>query len=290
MANPIFTSTEGQAKLESWYQQFLKRIPGPVSHRDVLTSTGRNHVLVAGNPDGPPLVVLHGALASSAHLVHELTPLLEHYCIYAPDVPGQSIRAVPLRLDIKSDAYARWLRDLTDAMGLKEFHLLGVSWGGFVARQAAVLMQDRVKKLVLVVPAGFVNGNLVPGLTKLMMPMMAYRKNPSPERLKKFLSNILTTLDDDWFDYMGEAFQSFELDFRPPPLAKPEDFKGYRTPTLVFAAEEDLSFPGDKLLARVKEVMPAAQTELIKRSKHSPPTTPEFRKWMGERLHKFLSA
>lgn len=289
MPNPIFSNTEGQTKLESWYQHFLKRIPGPVYHRDVMTSTGRNHVLVAGNQEGPALVALHGAMASSAHIVHELAPLLEKYCIYAPDVPGQSIRAVPLRLDVKTDAHGRWVRDLMEAMRVPEYNLLGVSWGGFAARQAALLSTDRVKKLVLVVPAGFVNGPLLPGLTKMMMPLMSYRKNPSPEKLRKFMANILTTLDDDWLDYMGDAFLAFELDFRPPTLAKVEDFRSFRTPTLVFGADGDLSFPGEKLLARVKEVIPGAQTELIRNSKHSPPTTPEFRKWLAERIDRFLS-
>ena len=47
---------------------------------------------------------------------------------------------------------------------------------------------------------------------------------------------------------------------------------------------------GASAIADRRDVIPAAETELIAGSKHCPPTTPEFRAWLGDRVTKFLSA
>ena len=61
-------------------------------------------------------------------------------------------------------------------------------------------------------------------------------------------------------------------------------------PVLVFAAELDLSFPGAPLIARAKELFPRLETELALGARHSPPTTPAFRGWLGQRTERFLQA
>jgi pimeloyl-ACP methyl ester carboxylesterase len=52
-------------------------------------------------------------------------------------------------------------------LNLQQVHLLGVSLGGFVARQFASAHPGRVKSLVLIVPAGIVQGSLVKGFEKM---------------------------------------------------------------------------------------------------------------------------
>jgi hypothetical protein len=54
-------------------------------------------------------------------------------------------------------------------------------------------------------------------------------------------------------------------------------------------ADGDLSFPGDAVVKRVRELFRGPiETELLKEVRHSPPTTPAFREWMAERLTRFL--
>ncbi len=90
MGAKIFKSEAGRERLEAWYQRFLAKIPGPVEHRDVPTAHGTSHVLLAGDASKPTLVALHGSLASSAHLVSEMAPLLKHFRVVAPDLPGHT--------------------------------------------------------------------------------------------------------------------------------------------------------------------------------------------------------
>ncbi len=73
-----------------WCARFRQRIPLPVEDAVVQTSFGATHLLIAGPKDAPPMVMLHGALASSGHVLPELGPLLHTRRVYALDVIGQS--------------------------------------------------------------------------------------------------------------------------------------------------------------------------------------------------------
>ncbi|MDY7226927.1 alpha/beta fold hydrolase [Hyalangium rubrum] len=289
MSQRIFRDASARSTLDAWYSRFLAHVRAPVTHREVTTTLGPSHVLCVGDPALPPLLVLHGAMASSAHAANELGPLAERFHVLLPDVPGQSIRGPEVRPPLKTDAHARWLLEVLDGLGLKSVDLYGISWGGFVALQTATVAPARVRRLVLLVPAGVVSGPVWAGLTQLAIPMMLYRSFPSEERLRRFATPLLTTWDEEWGRYLGDAMRSFVPDLRPPPLATAERLRGFQTPTLVVGADNDLSFPGPKLLARMKELIPHAQVELIPNCRHIPPTNDAFRGWMAERVTRFLA-
>jgi len=156
MGETILKSEDARARLEAWYQRFLDRVDRPVASRTVSTSHGPKHVRVAGDSSQPPLVALHAMMTSSAHLLSELGPLLDRFHVIAPDLPGQSVRGLPLHLPYVDRAHADWLRAVLDALDMHEAPLFGVSLGGFVARRFATAHPERVRRLILLVPAGIV--------------------------------------------------------------------------------------------------------------------------------------
>ena len=285
-----FKGEEAKTVLLEWFERFRSRIKVPTEGRTVKTRFGETHVLVGGPLNGPPLVMLHGAMASSAHALGELTPLLDHFRVHAVDIVGQSVKSADAQPSVANNDYGEWLRDVMDGLGLLRAHVVGVSWGGFVAIRLAATAPERIERLVLLVPAGVVKGSAWAGLTRLGLPMLLYRMAPNERRLKKFVRNLLTTLDDDWAPYLGDAIQAFNTDMRIPPLAKPEELKAFTAPTFVLGADGDISFPGKLVLARATQLFTTlADTELIPHSNHCPPTTDAFRKWLGNRITGFLS-
>lgn len=101
---------------------------------------------------------------------------------------------------------------ILDGFELGEVNLLGVSWGGFVALQTAATTPQRVKRLVLLVPAGIVTGSIWTGLTRVGLPMFWYKMFPSERNLRRFVEPIFSTWDEDWTQYMGDAVRDFVLD------------------------------------------------------------------------------
>jgi hypothetical protein len=56
----------------------------------------------------------------------------------------------------------------------------------------------------------------------------------------------------------------------------------------VVAADRDLSFPGEKLIARARALYTDLQTELVPDCRHAPPFTEAFRGWLSERIRAFV--
>jgi 2-hydroxy-6-oxonona-2,4-dienedioate hydrolase len=182
----IFKSDEAKARLGGWYDRFLAKVPGPVERREVHTSHGKSHALLAGDPANPPIVCCHGSLASSAHLLAELAPLVPKYRLIGVDLPGQSVKGPPVRMIYKDDSLGKWAVEVIDGLGVDRFDLLGVSWGEFAARMTAAVVLDRVRRLVLLVPAGLVTGPMWKGITRMAIPLALYKLFPSEKRKKRF--------------------------------------------------------------------------------------------------------
>lgn len=288
MSQSVFKSEDARARLETWYQRFLDRVDGPVDSRTVSTTHGPNHVLISGDPSKPPLVALHAMMTSSAHLLSELGPLLDRFRIIAPDLPGQSVRGLPMHLPYDDRAHVDWLREVLDALDVHEATLFGVSLGGFIARQFATAHPERVRRLILLVPAGIVQGSVLKGLLKMAVPMLLYKLSPTEKRLRKLVDPLLTTWDDHWAHYLGDAFNDFTLRRDIPPTASDAELNALSMPCLVMAAEHDISFPGRPLIERATSQIPTVETELIRGSRHSPPTTDAFRTWMANRITTFV--
>lgn len=291
MPTTMFVDEEAKTRMATWFESFRSTLPFSTESRFLDLPEGRTHVLVAGPVDAPPLVCLHGALATSAHLLPELGSLVERHRIYAVDVVGQSVKSEDRRIDVREDAYGIWVRSVFRALGLSSAVLFGVSWGGFVALRAAKVAPEIIDALVLVVPAGLVPSPGWEGFKRLGWPMLAYRVSPSETRLRRVVDALFTSYDERWARYFGDAVRSYRLDMRIPPLAKAEDlaaFSARRRPTLVLGGSDDVSFPGAAVIARAKELVPHAQVELIEGCKHSPAFDAAFRESTARRVTTLL--
>jgi 2-hydroxy-6-oxonona-2,4-dienedioate hydrolase len=284
----IFKSDEARSGLVEWHRRLTAGLPVATESRTVNTTFGATHVLVGGPVDGPPLVMLHGALANSALLLRELAPLLDTFRVHAVDIVGQSAMSADRRLSVGREEYGRWIAQVMDGLELPQANVVGVSWGGFVGIRLAAAAPERISRLALLVPAGVVKSP-VSSWFRMGWPMTRYLMNPGPDRLARFMDTLLTTPDESWSGYLGEAFLAFDLSMKVPVRATPEELRGFQAPTFVLGADADLSFPGAALLARARELFPnLVQAELLEGARHCPPTTDEFRSWLSGELRRFF--
>lgn len=129
MTSPsMFLSENRELAIRRLCERFRERIPVPTEELYIDTEFGKTHALVAGPKRARPLVVLHGALVSSAHVLPELGPLLSSRRVYALDVIGQSVWSEDRRLDLTGDSYGHWVSDSCAALKLETYDLCGVSW------------------------------------------------------------------------------------------------------------------------------------------------------------------
>jgi pimeloyl-ACP methyl ester carboxylesterase len=110
----------------------------------------KTHYMKAGS--GTPLLILHQDIGNSGWLpIHDR--LAEKFTVYAPDLLGWggSERANWMR-SVRDMASA--MQSFTDKLGLDNFVLVGLGFGGWVAAEMAAMDQRRLKALVLVGAAG----------------------------------------------------------------------------------------------------------------------------------------
>lgn len=101
---------------------------------------------------GAPLLYLHSLLGESVWLpFHEA--LARSFSLIAPIHPGGEGSDAIDELDEIEDLVFHYL-DLIAALSLDRLHLVGASFGGWIAAEFALRHPERVEKLVLVDPIG----------------------------------------------------------------------------------------------------------------------------------------
>jgi pimeloyl-ACP methyl ester carboxylesterase len=106
---------------------------------------------IAGS--GPPVVLVHGMVNSSAHWEAVALRLAADYTVIAPDLIGHGDSATP-RGDYSLGAHAAVIRDLLAVIGVERTSLVGHSLGGGVAMQFFYQFPQRVERLALVSSGG----------------------------------------------------------------------------------------------------------------------------------------
>jgi 2-hydroxy-6-oxonona-2,4-dienedioate hydrolase len=111
--------------------------------------------------EGEPLVLLHGGMGSWNHWTRNVEALAARFTVHALDMPGcGDSDSVPR--DIPDEDYVRLVADAVEAAaGKRPVNLAGFSFGGITSAMVAVRLGARMRKLCLVSPGGFGQGNVL---------------------------------------------------------------------------------------------------------------------------------
>jgi pimeloyl-ACP methyl ester carboxylesterase len=138
-----------------------------VTQRDIVVRGTPIQSFSAGG--GPPLLFLHGAGGAGRWLpFHER--LAARFSVYLPTHPGHGGSPPAEWIEHISDLAFHYL-DFLDGQGLERVHLVGSSFGGWIAAEMATMASHRLASLVLIGPVGIkVEGWVYPFLFALELP------------------------------------------------------------------------------------------------------------------------
>jgi pimeloyl-ACP methyl ester carboxylesterase len=102
---------------------------------------------------GEVILLLHGMAGSSETWRSVMRPLSRRYRVVAPDLLGHGNSAKP-RSDYSLGAFAVFLRDLLDELGVAQATIVGHSLGGGVAMQFVYQHPDYCQRLILIGSGG----------------------------------------------------------------------------------------------------------------------------------------
>ncbi len=112
-----------------------------VAERWLELTDGRMRYLQAGS--GPPLILIHGLMGYSFSWRFTIPALAPYATVYAIDNLGAGLSIANEGMDCTLRATAERVLQFADALGIKDFDLLGTSHGGGVAIMVAAVSAER---------------------------------------------------------------------------------------------------------------------------------------------------
>lgn len=265
----MFTSEKGKKDILSLYEEKLSNLFISYKQERIKTNFGETNVIITGDNNKPPMILIHGSNGCAPIALETYVGLEKKYQIFAIDVLAQPNKSDETRLSMKTDDYGKWLHEVIDSLNLKSVSLAGFSFGGLIILKTLEYKEDAIKEVFLSAPAYIVNGNPLKALFKVFIPMKRFMKTKKVIYVERFLSEIFSERDEFAIQYLSKVFEHFDMDFTPVPVIKSDNAKRIETPITLFAAKNDLMFPGQKMIKRAKKIFPSLKEAiLLEKSKH----------------------
>ncbi|MCC6750872.1 MAG: alpha/beta hydrolase [Deltaproteobacteria bacterium] len=215
------------------------------------------HYVEDGRPDGPPLLLLHGLLAST-YVWQKVRPALgRHFRLIMPDLPGHGYSEKPDGFSMHLLDQAQVVADFLTALGIPRARVVGQSMGGGISMLLAARFPERVEQLVLVDSVCFpfdlpLKGRLavVPGLGYFLLRYL-YRRPILADFMRKDVYFDPRSASDEEIDVMyahmntpvaRRAMHRGILACHQPAWLAPE-IAQVKAPTLILWGEKDALFP-----------------------------------------------
>ncbi|MFE5570552.1 alpha/beta fold hydrolase [Amycolatopsis japonica] len=283
-----FASSAARAEYEAVYDRGLAALPTPTGVHDIQTAFGVARVYRFGEPGGTPIVLLPGRAGTAVMWEPNLKALLGHGEVYAVDLigePGRSEQTVPIR---DGADQAAWLTTVLEELDLSSVHLIGYSFGGWLAANLAVRAPERLRSLTVIDPV-LTFGGLTPGLvvraTLTAIPVVNRWARPS------FLNWISGGAEVDATDpvarVIDEGMRTYRIALPSPRLFTDEQLRSLRMPVLALIAGRSVIHDPDRAAARARELLPRGQVELWPSATHA--IAGESAAEVNARVLKFLA-
>lgn len=238
---------------------------------------------IFGDGDRETVCLLNGLAMHTPAWYGFLDRLRPDYDVLLWDYPGQG-RSSSIDAPYFIDRIAAYLKTILDEAGLEKIHVMGVSWGGFVALEFARQFQNRIHTLT-------VSGILLSHERLFEMyqdiSLRFYRGGPEVFELytrymyekifgEEFIRSAwdkLETMREKFHDRYRERLHALirlteaqnpffdSLDERLP------QYRAIRVPTLVVAGEDDRCIPV-RAQRKIVGIIPGSKWEVIGDSGH----------------------
>lgn len=259
MKQSVFKSIESRDKFRQQYQLILSQFP--FGQQFINTSFGKTFLLTAGLEKNPPVILLHGSCSNSAFWFPEIMALSSRYKVYAVDIIGEAGNSEEFRPDIHTDAFASWMNEVLDGLGLEQATLIGNSLGGWMALKFATSYPTRVSRLGLLASAG-----LAEIRDQFIQDVAQNRQEYGTESVD---SAILGENDipKEVLDFMNLIIASYNP-IQYLPVFGDDLLKQLNMPVLFLGGEDDAIINAPLSAQRLSGLVPTAEVHLLENCGH----------------------
>ena len=236
-----------------------------------------------GTGDREVVCLLNGLAMHTGAWYGFLPRLLPEYDVLLWDYPGQG-RSSTLDVPYFLDRFASYLARILDEIQAPRIHLVGISYGGFVALEFARQFQSRLQTLTL---SGIILSQETLFEMYEALSLRFYRADPAAFELythymyEKIFGETFVTAAVSNLETMRRNFYERYKDRRTALIrmteaqdpffasldARLDEYRAVATPTLVIAGEEDRVM-APKVQRKIVSILPNSRFELIPDAGH----------------------
>ncbi|MFE7057240.1 alpha/beta fold hydrolase [Streptomyces californicus] len=263
-----FRNDKARKRFHAVYGRLLDRLwPDTVDAFDLPTSFGATRVHRVGPPCSDPVVLLSGANGNSLMWHRYIAPAARRRTVIAVDTvgePGASVQSAPLT---GAEDGARWLEEVLAGLEATAAHLVGCSYGGWLALAHQMHRPGRAAALTLVEPAGFAD----PGRRFYAWLIAGGLAGLAPRALRPRLSRWVgnsAILETELME-LGRASIGFRRALPPARVFSDEELRRVRVPSLFLLGERSALHDARQVAERVEALVPAAEAEVVPGAGHA---------------------
>jgi pimeloyl-ACP methyl ester carboxylesterase len=257
-----WVSEAAREKFMAAYERVFALWPQPVEEFDIETATATTRVhAYRPHPDGAPIVLLTGAGGNAAAWFPHVAALAADGPVYGIDMPGDANPSVPRALMAPPAASAAWLDELLGQLSDRPAHLVGFSYGGWLAMNQAIRAPGRVASITLLDPAGLTKLDArfwwwmsISGLATLT-PM------PLRRRLARWLDSP-AMLQPELMTLMWAAIRGYRMEQKFPGVLTDDELRAIAVPVLLITGARSAMLTPVEARAR-GSLMPHAEVVIV---------------------------
>ena len=257
-----WVSDAAREKFMAAYERVFALWPQPCEEFDIETATATTRVhAYRAHPDGAPAVLLTGAGGNAAAWLPHVAALGRDGPVYGIDMPGDANPSVPRAPMTSPAACAAWLDELLGQLSDRPAHLVGFSYGGWVAMNQAIRAPGRVASITLLDPAGLTKLDArfwwwlsISGLAS-MTPM------PLRRRLARWLDSP-AMLQPELMTLMWAGIRGYRAEPKFPGVLTDDELRAIDVPVLLITGARSALLTPAQARARAS-LMPHAEVAIV---------------------------
>ena len=257
-----WVSDAAREKFMAAYDRVFALWPQPREEFDVETATATTRVhAYRPHPGGDPVVLLTGAGGNASSWFPHVAALAGDGAVYGIDMPGDPNPSIPRALMTPPASCAAWLDELLGKLSDRPAHLVGFSYGGWVAMNQAIRAPGRVASITLLDPAGltrpdarFYRWLTISGLATLT-PM------PLRRRLARWL-DLPHMLEPELMTLMWAAIRGYRAEPKFPGILTDDELRAITVPVLLITGARSALITPAQARARAS-LMPHAEVAIV---------------------------
>jgi pimeloyl-ACP methyl ester carboxylesterase len=244
------------------YERAFALWPQPCEEFDVETATATTRVhAYRPHPAGDPVVLLTGAGFNASSWYPHVAAFAEDGPVYGIDMPGDPNPSVARALMTPPGNCAAWLDELLGKLSDRPAHLVGFSYGGWVAMNQAIRAPGRVASITLLDPAGLTKLDARFWFWLSISGLACLTPMPLRRRLARWLDSP-SMAEQELVPLMWAGIRGYHAEPKFPGVLTDDELRAISVPALlVTGARSSLLTPAE---ARARgSLMPQAEVAVV---------------------------